>query len=57
MQQAKKWLSDSTSGWRVRHMLKQFDEMVSSFISFYENVNLNITFKAALCNRVLHNKI
>ncbi|XP_060843858.1 uncharacterized protein LOC132923888 isoform X2 [Rhopalosiphum padi] len=27
MQQAKKWTSDSISGWRVRHLLDQFDGM------------------------------
>ncbi|KAL5238783.1 hypothetical protein ACI65C_006193 [Semiaphis heraclei] len=29
MQQAKKWTSDSISGWRVRHLLQQFDGMIS----------------------------
>uniref|UniRef100_A0A2H8TIU5 Histone deacetylase complex subunit SAP130 n=1 Tax=Melanaphis sacchari TaxID=742174 RepID=A0A2H8TIU5_9HEMI len=29
MQQAKKWTSDSISGWRVRHLLDQFDEMIN----------------------------
>lgn len=29
MQQSKKWMSDSKSGWRVKHMLKQFDGMVN----------------------------
>lgn len=28
MQQNKRWLSDSKSGWKVQHMLKQFDGMV-----------------------------
>ncbi|XP_050530705.1 uncharacterized protein LOC126899666 isoform X2 [Daktulosphaira vitifoliae] len=28
IQQAKKWAPDSRSGWRVRHLLKQFDGMV-----------------------------
>lgn len=40
MQQAKKWCSDSTSGWRVTHMLKQIDDLVNYWI-----VNLNLTFK------------
>ncbi|XP_060856358.1 uncharacterized protein LOC132934096 isoform X2 [Metopolophium dirhodum] len=29
MQQAKKWTSDSISGWRVRHLLNQFDGMIN----------------------------
>lgn len=29
MHQAKKWMSDSKSGWRVQHLLRQFDGMVN----------------------------
>ncbi|XP_050061326.1 uncharacterized protein LOC114124185 isoform X7 [Aphis gossypii] len=28
MQQSKKWMSDSISGWRIQHLIDQFDEMV-----------------------------
>lgn len=28
LHQAKKWLSDSRSGWRIRHLLRQFEGMV-----------------------------
>lgn len=31
MQQAKKWMSDSRSGWRVQYLLKQFDGMVNYY--------------------------
>lgn len=31
MQQAKKWTSDSRSGWRIRLLLRQFDGMVTVY--------------------------
>lgn len=44
MQQTKKWMSDSRSGWRVRHLLRQFDGMVITFLILLCKSNLSLTY-------------
>jgi len=49
MQQAKKWTSDSISGWRVRHLLDQFDGMVIKNINYFEsNKHVSVCIKNSL---------
>jgi uncharacterized membrane protein (DUF106 family) len=45
MQQAKKWMSDSKSGWRVKNLIGQFDEMVN-----YQSILIISTFILPLIN-------
>lgn len=43
MQQSKKWMSDSISGWRIQHLIDQFDEMVIKNIKlFYFESNKHV---------------
>lgn len=45
MQQNKKWMSDSRSGWKIRHLLRQFDGMVINYFNmFLSRLYLNLLF-------------